>query len=125
MRFDRLTSIDAGFLAQEGPNTHMHIGGVVLVDGPPPAIRDFLAHVSSRLHLVPRYRQKVAPAPLESGLPLWIDDPTFNLPYHVRHTALPAPGDQGALLRLAAPIFSQRLRRAQPPRWRLVLAGPH
>jgi WS/DGAT/MGAT family acyltransferase len=120
VRFDRLSSIDAGFLAQERSNTHMHIGGVVLVDGPPPDIKDFLAHVGSRLHLVPRYRQKVAPAPLESGLPLWIDDPTFNLPYHVRHTALPGGGDQGALLRLAARIFSQRLDRAKPL-WELWL----
>jgi WS/DGAT/MGAT family acyltransferase len=120
LRFDRLTSIDAGFLAQERPNTHMHIGGVVLVDGPAPDIRDFMAHVGSRLHLVPRYRQRVAPAPLESGLPLWIDDPTFNLPYHVRHTALPAPGDEAALLRLAARIFSQRLDRAKPL-WELWL----
>ncbi len=117
---DRLSAIDAGFLAQEGPNTHMHIGGIVLLDGPPPDIGDFFAHVRSRLHLVPRYRQKVAPAPLESGLPLWIDDPTFNLGYHVRHTALPAPGDEDALLRLAARIFSQRLDRAKPL-WELWL----
>ncbi|MEA2171955.1 MAG: diacylglycerol O-acyltransferase / wax synthase, partial [Solirubrobacteraceae bacterium] len=98
----------------------MHIGGVVLVDGPAPDIKAFLAHVGARLHLVPRYRQKVAAAPLETGLPLWVDDPTFNLPYHVRHTALPAPGDQGALLRLAARIFSQRLDRAKPL-WELWL----
>ena len=67
---DRLSSIDAGFLAQEGPTTHMHIGGVVLLDGPPPTLDEFADHVRSRLHLVPRYRQKVAKAPLETGLPL-------------------------------------------------------
>jgi diacylglycerol O-acyltransferase len=117
---DRLSSIDAGFLAQEGPTTHMHIGGIVLLEGPPPAIEDFLDHVRSRLHLVPRYRQKLAVPPLEAGLPLWIDDPTFNLEYHVRHTAMPAPGDEAALLRLAARIFSQRLDRAKPL-WELWL----
>ncbi len=112
--------MDAGFLAQEGPTTHMHIGGVVLLDGPPPGLDEFMAHVRSRLHLVPRYRQKVAKAPLESGLPLWIDDPKFNLGYHVRHTALPKPGDEESLLRLAARAFSQRLDRHKPL-WELYL----
>jgi WS/DGAT/MGAT family acyltransferase len=117
---DRLTAIDAGFLAQEKPNTHMHIGGLVLVEGPPPPLEDFLAHVRSRLGLVPRYRQKLAFPPLESGLPMWVDDPTFNLDYHVRHTALPQPGDRQSLLRLAARIFSQRLDRSKPL-WELWL----
>src|SRR3954453_13588220 len=76
MHLDRLSAIDAGFLAQEKPNTHMHIGGLVLLDGPPPQLPDFLGHVRSRLHLVPRYRQKLAFPPLEAGLPLWVDDPT-------------------------------------------------
>src|SRR4051794_22425334 len=120
MHLDRLSAIDAGFLAQEKPNTHMHIGGLVLLDGPPPPLADFLAHVRSRLHLVPRYRQKLAFPPLEAGLPLWVDDPTFNLDYHVRHTALPSPGDEASLLRLAARIFSQRLDRSKPL-WELWL----
>jgi len=117
---DRLSSVDAGFLAQEGPTTHMHIGGIVLLDGPPPQLDEFLAHVRSRLHLVPRYRQKIAHAPLETGLPLWIDDPSFNLEYHVRHSALPTPGDEQTLLRIAARIFSQPLDRAKPL-WELWL----
>ncbi len=117
---DRLSAIDAGFLAQEGPNTHMHIGGVALLDGPPPLLEEFTGHVRSRLHLVPRYRQRVAKAPLESGLPLWIDDPTFNLGYHIRHTALPAPGSLDLLWTLAARIFSQRLDRSKPL-WELYL----
>jgi diacylglycerol O-acyltransferase / wax synthase len=117
---DRLSAIDAGFLAQEKPNTHMHIGGLVLLDGPPPPLADFLAHVRSRLHLVPRYRQKLAFPPIEAGKPVWIDDPTFNLEYHVRHTAMPAPGDEATLLRLAGRIFSQRLDRSKPL-WELWL----
>src|SRR5215213_10715548 len=120
MHMDRLSAIDAGFLAQEKPNTHMHIGGLVLLEGPPPALGDFLAHVRSRLHLVPRYRQKLAFPPLEAGLPLWVDDATFNLDYHVRHTALPAPGTEEQLRALAARIHSQRLDRAKPL-WELWL----
>ncbi|MEJ7894038.1 MAG: wax ester/triacylglycerol synthase family O-acyltransferase [Solirubrobacteraceae bacterium] len=117
---DRLSAIDAGFLAQEGPTTHMHIGGVVLLDGPPPDLDEFMGHVRSRLHLVPRYRQKIAKAPLETGLPLWIDDPKFNLGYHVRHTALPKPGNDRSLLDLAARLFSQQLDRSKPL-WELYL----
>jgi WS/DGAT/MGAT family acyltransferase len=111
---DRLTSIDASFLHQEGEASHMHIGAVLLFEGPPPAFEDYLNHVRGRLHLVPRYRQKLATPPLESGRPLWIDDPCFNLEYHVRHAALPAPGTEEQLLRLAARIASQQLDRAKP-----------
>ena len=117
---DRLSPIDAGFLAQERPNTHMHIGGVVLLEDGSPAYEDFLAHIRSRLHLVPRYRQKLAEPPLETGRPVWIDDTNFNLEYHVRHTALPEPGDRAALWRLAARIFSQQLDRSKPL-WELWL----
>src|ERR1700759_266169 len=111
---DRLTSIDASFLAQEGHASHMHIGGVLIFDGPPPAFPDFLDHIRSRLHLVPRYRQKLTTPPLESGRPLWVDDPSFNLEYHVRHTALPAPGTEEQLFQLTARVHSQQLDRARP-----------
>src|SRR4051812_50111497 len=75
LHLDRLSAIDAGFLAQEKPNTHMHIGGLILLDGPPPAPPDFLAHVRSRLHLGPRDRQKLAFPPLGARPPPWGDDP--------------------------------------------------
>ena len=117
---DRLSSTDASFLHQEGPESHMHIGGVLIFDGPPPAFDDFLDHVRGRLHLVPRYRQKLAVPPLQSGRPLWVDDPTFNIEYHVRQTALPAPGNEEQLLRLAARIASQQLDRSKPL-WELWL----
>jgi diacylglycerol O-acyltransferase / wax synthase len=117
---DRLTAVDAAFLAQEGPNSHMHIGAVALFEGPPPAYRDFCNHIRGRLHLVPRYRQKLAVPPLETGRPLWVDDPTFNLEYHVRHTALPQPGSEEQLRALAARIHSQRLDRNKPL-WELWL----
>jgi len=111
---DRLSAVDASFLHNEGHASHMHVGGVAIFEGPPPAIGDFLDHIRSRLHLVPRYRQKLAFPPLETGRPIWVDDPNFNLEYHVRHTALPAPGDDGQLTGLAARIFSQRLDRSKP-----------
>jgi len=111
---DRLSSIDASFLHQEGPESHMHIGGVLIFRGPPPDFDEFLDHVRSRLHLVPRYRQKLATPPLQTGRPLWVDDPTFNIEYHVRQTALPSPGSEEQLLRLAARIASQQLDRSKP-----------
>jgi diacylglycerol O-acyltransferase len=111
---DRLTSTDASFLHQEGASSHMHIGGVLIFEGPPPDFGAYLDHVRGRLHLVPRYRQKLAVPPLESGRPVWIDDSSFNLEYHVRHSALPAPGGEVQLLRLAARIASQQLDRERP-----------
>jgi diacylglycerol O-acyltransferase len=117
---DRLSAVDVAFLTQEGPNTHMHIGGVGVFEGPPPDYDDLCHHIESRLHLVPRYRHKIAEPRLEAGRPLWIDDPTFNIRYHLRHTALPAPGGDEELMALTARIFSQRLDRAKPL-WELWL----
>jgi diacylglycerol O-acyltransferase / wax synthase len=111
---DRLSAVDASFLAQEGRSSHMHVGAVLLFEGPPPAYEELVAHVESRLHLVPRYRQKLAFPRLEMGRPLWIDDPRLNIEYHVRHTALPAPGSIEELRLLAGRIFSQRLDRSKP-----------
>jgi diacylglycerol O-acyltransferase len=111
---DRLTSTDASFLHQEGQASHMHIGGVLLFEGPAPAFDDYLDHVRGRLHLVPRYRQKLVTPPLETGRPLWVDDPDFNLEYHVRHTALPPPGTEEQLFLLTSRIASQQLDRSKP-----------
>jgi diacylglycerol O-acyltransferase / wax synthase len=112
---DRLSSVDAGFLhAEDGTDAHMHIGGVAILDGPAPSIEDFTAHIASRLHLVPRYRQRAISPPLQSGRPLWVDDPTFTISYHVRHTALPAPGTDEQLRILVGRIASQRLDRTKP-----------
>ena len=111
---DRLTAIDAGFLAQEGPAAHMHVGAVTIFDGSAPAYEELADHIRARLHLVPRFRQKLAFPPLEAGRPLWIDDPSFNLEYHVRDTALPAPGSEAQLRALAARVHSQALDRSKP-----------
>ena len=111
---DRLTAVDASFLVQEKSNSHMHIGAVIVVEGSAPPFQEFIAEIESRLHMVPRYRQKLTWPPGDSGRPLWIDDPTFNIAYHVRHTALPHPGSEKQLLELAARIASQQLDRSKP-----------
>ena len=85
-----------------------------MFEGPPPAREEFCDHLEARLGRVPRYRQKLAFPPLETGRPFWVDDPTFNLDYHVRHTALPKPGSDDQLRQLAGRIFSQRLDRSKP-----------
>jgi diacylglycerol O-acyltransferase len=111
---DRLTAVDASFLHQEGPTSHMHVGGLTLLEGPPPPMEEFLEQIRKRLHLVPRYRHKLAYTALDSGRPVWVDDPSFNLEFHVRHTALPAPGSWEQLRNLTARIFSQALDRSKP-----------
>jgi diacylglycerol O-acyltransferase len=94
--------------------SHMHIGGLTIVEGPPPTMEEFLEQIRRRLHVVPRYRHKLAYTAIDSGRPVWIDDPSFNLEYHVRHTALPAPGGWEQLQDLTARIFSQQLDRSKP-----------
>jgi WS/DGAT/MGAT family acyltransferase len=111
---ERLSAIDASFLAAEKESSHMHVGGLMIFEGPPPGREDTLDHIESRLPLVPRYRQKLAFPRFEMGRPLWVDDPSFNLEYHVRRTALPFPGDLEQLRLLTGRIFSQRLDRSKP-----------
>ena len=117
---DRLSSIDVSFLTNETGSSHMHVGGILIFEGPPPSYDDLLDHVRSRLHLVPRFRQKLATPPLQTGRPFWVDDPAFNLEYHLRHSALPSPGSEDQLRRTAGRIFSQQLDRTKPL-WELWL----
>lgn len=112
--YERLTVLDELFLHLEDPNTHMHVGGVAIFDGPAPDREDILEMIQRRLHLVPRFRQRLATVPFGVGRPVWVDDLGFDLEYHVRHTALPAPGDRARLNRLAAGIMSQQLDRSKP-----------
>ena len=118
---DRLTAVDASFLTNESSNSHMHVGAILIFEGPPPKYVDLVEHVRSRLKLVPRFRQKLVVPPLEAGRPLWADDVNFNLTYHIRHTALPEPGGEAQLKRLAGRIFSQQLDRSKPL-WEMWLA---
>ena len=112
--FDRLTAIDASFLHQESPTSHMHVGALSRFEGPAPPYDEFLDMLRGRLHLVPRYRQKLSFPPAATARPLWVDDPSFSISYHVRHTALPHPGSEEQLQLLAGRIFSQQLDRSKP-----------
>jgi diacylglycerol O-acyltransferase len=111
---DRLTGLDASFLALEKDGAHMHVGSVLLFDGPAPAYDAVAAHIERGMHHVPRYRQRLAFPPLGAGRPVWVDDPHFNIGYHVRHTALPSPAGEDELRRLAGRVFSQQLDREKP-----------
>jgi diacylglycerol O-acyltransferase len=111
---DRLSGLDASFLQLEQGPAHMHVASTTLFEGPAPAYEEFRDHIASRLHLVPRFRQKLRFVPFGQARPVWVDDPHLNLDYHVRHTALPPPGSEEQLRTLAARIFSQRLDRSKP-----------
>ena len=111
---DRLTALDTTFLHLEDSFTHMHVASVLVFEGRCPNHQELLDHVVGRLDLVPRYRQRLAHVPFGQGRPVWVDDPHFNPGYHVRHTALPAPGGDEELKRLAGRLFSQQLDRSKP-----------
>jgi diacylglycerol O-acyltransferase len=111
---DRLTALDSSFLHLEDATTHMHVAGVSIFEGPCPDYRGLLDHIERRLSLVPRFRQKLRFVPLNQGRPVWVDDPHFNLEYHVRATALPPPGSEEQLKRLAGRVFAQQLDRTKP-----------
>jgi WS/DGAT/MGAT family acyltransferase len=109
-----MSPLDASFLHIEGAMNPMHIGGVSIFEGPAPPFGALEEMVEGKLGLVPRYRQKVRFVPLGLGRPVWVDDPHFNLSYHLRHSALPAPGTDEQLRRTAARIFAQHLDRNKP-----------
>jgi WS/DGAT/MGAT family acyltransferase len=109
-----MSPIDSSFLHIENETTPMHIGGVSIFAGPPPPLGELRAMVAGKLGLVPRYRQKVRFVPLAAGPPIWVDDAHFSLDYHLRHTAVPAPGSETQLRQMAARIFSQALDRNKP-----------
>jgi WS/DGAT/MGAT family acyltransferase len=117
---DRLTGLDASFLHLERDTAHMHVAGCAVFAGAAPTYEELLEQISSRLHLVPRYRQRLAFVPFDQGRPVWVDDPHFQLRYHVRHTALPRPCGEEQLKRLAGRVLSQPLDRTRPL-WELWL----
>jgi diacylglycerol O-acyltransferase len=118
--YERLSAMDATFLDLEDASSHMHIGSVGIFDAKPVThsgggldMERMLSLSDISLQKNPRFRQKIARIPrLER--PVWIDDERFNLSYHVRHTALPAPGEERQLKRLAGRIMSQQLDRGKP-----------
>src|SRR6187549_771482 len=111
---ESMSPLDASFLHVEDAVTHMHIGSVGIFEGPAPGPGEVQSAVAARLPLVPRYRQKIRFVPLVLGRPVWVDDPHFNLDYHVRRTALPAPGGDQELRNLVGRVMSQQLDRHKP-----------
>jgi diacylglycerol O-acyltransferase len=114
MTGDRLSPLDSSFLHLEDRVSHMHIGSIAIFEGPEPPFEQFVAMIEGKLPLVPRYRQVVREVPFQLERPVWVDDPDFNIDYHVRHTALPAPGGEAELRRLVGWVMSQQLDRTKP-----------
>jgi len=114
MNPNRLSGLDASFLHLERGGAHMHVASTMIFEGPTPPYEQVREQLASRLHLVPRFRQRLRFVPLGQGRPVWVDDPRLNLDYHLRYTALPAPGSEEQLRTLAARVFSQRLDRTKP-----------
>ena len=109
-----MSPLDAMFLYVEDGISHMHVGSCAIFEGPAPPYGDVLRLIESKLALIPRYRQKVRFVPGDVGRPVWVDDPHFNLEYHVRHTALPDPGSDLELNILVGRVMSQELDRHRP-----------
>lgn len=113
MSLQQLSHVDAAFLSFERPNTPMHTAGVVIFDGMLPFQRVYET-IEERLHLVPRFTQKVAQVPFGIGRPFWVNDDHFDLSFHLRHAALPAPGTDEQLCDYAARLISRPLDRSRP-----------
>jgi WS/DGAT/MGAT family acyltransferase len=109
-----MSGLDAGFYFADAPENPLHIASVTVFEGPPPSYGDLVRLIASKLPTVPRYRQRVRTVPLNLGRPVWVDDPHFQILYHVRHTAVPAPGSSEQLRNLAGRVLSQRLDPSKP-----------
>jgi WS/DGAT/MGAT family acyltransferase len=117
---DRLSSFDTSFLANEKDNAHMAIGAVLAFDGPPPTQAEFLAQIRSRLHQLPRLRQRLLTPPLGLGTPFWVDDETFDVRRHVDRVTLPPPGGDAEMRAVAGELMAPPLDRGKPL-WELTL----
>ncbi|MHB8440326.1 MAG: wax ester/triacylglycerol synthase domain-containing protein, partial [Acidimicrobiales bacterium] len=121
MSVDRLSPLDSSFLHVEDDVSHMHIASVGIFEGPPPPFDQLLRTVESKLSLVPRYRQVVRFVPMHMARPVWADDAHFAIEYHLRHTALPAPGSVEQLRALVGRVMAQQLDRSKPL-WEIWMA---
>jgi len=117
---ERLTRLDASFLYLEEPDTPMHVGGVLILEAPPGGVDALAALVEARLSLVPRYRQRVAEVPGHLANPVWVDDPDFDIEFHLRRNGLPRPGTEAQLLDLVSRLTSRPLDRSRPL-WEMYL----
>jgi diacylglycerol O-acyltransferase len=122
---ERLGPQDASFLYLETPSVHQHVGGVAVLDpstAPSGKLthRDVVRVISSRLHLVPRFRQKILFPPLAAARPVWVDDMNFDIDFHIRRGALPSPGGRRELVDYVQRVISRPLDRTKPL-WELYL----
>jgi WS/DGAT/MGAT family acyltransferase len=111
---ERMSGLDAGFYFADAPENPLHIASVTVFEGPAPSYGDLVRLIASKLPQVPRYRQRVRTVPLNLGRPVWVEDPHFQILYHVRHSAVPAPGSPEQLRNLAGRVLSQRLDPDKP-----------
>jgi diacylglycerol O-acyltransferase len=113
---DRMTPLDAAFLQAEDeePGVSLAICSAAIFEGPPPSTEEFAELLQGRLPLIPRYRQKAREIPFDLGPPVWVDDEHFDLGYHLRRTALPAPGRDAELSALIGRVMAARLDRSRP-----------
>ncbi len=113
---ERLTPLAAAFLEAEeaDPHASLVIGSLAVFEGPAPSFEEFRDMVAGRLPLIPRYRQRIYPAPLHLAAPTWVDDPDFDLSWHLRNTALPSPGGSAEIGRLIGRVMSRRMDRSRP-----------
>jgi WS/DGAT/MGAT family acyltransferase len=114
MAMERMSALDASFYFVDDENVPMHVGSVSVFEGPAPAYGDLVRLLVAKLPQVPRYRQRVRTLPFSFGRPVWVDDEHFQILYHVRHSAVPAPGTTEQLRNLAGRVFAQRLDRDKP-----------
>ena len=124
----QLSAQDASFIYSETPNAHMHVATLALYDqstapGGRVRFRDILGNIEQRLHLARCFRRKLVEVPGETDHPYWIEDRNFDLEFHVRHVALPPPGDWKQFCKQAARLHSYPLDRSKPL-WELtVISG--
>src|SRR5215217_1161734 len=111
---ERLSTLDSSFLYLEEPDTPMHVGGVLILEKIPGGVEALAALIEARLSLVPRYRQRVAEVPGHLADPVWVDDPDFDISYHLRRSGLPRPGTERQLLDLVSRLVSRPLDRRRP-----------
>jgi len=126
VHYERLSDLDHSFLALESRATHMHVGAVTIFASGSFARDDggidvgrLRAFIESKLHMIPRYRQRLAMVPIEQH-PVWVDDDHFSIDYHIRHIALPRPGADAQLKQIVGQIMSQQLDRSKPM-WEMVV----
>ncbi|CAN5394067.1 hypothetical protein BH24ACT9_BH24ACT9_03340 [soil metagenome] len=113
---DRLSALDTSFLYLEEPTTPMHVGGLAIFQSPEDGFDSgrIVDLVEQRLGVVPRYRQLVRSVPGHLANPVWVDEPDFDIEFHVRRSGLPKPGSDAALLQLVGRLMSRPLDRHRP-----------